>query len=310
MENQTLYDLIIIGGGPAGVTAGIYAVRKKLKVLIISKDFQGQVKWAVSVENYPGLPDIKGMDLAKKFEDHLKQYEAEIIADEVIKIDKENQIFELITKKGDRFISLSVVIATGADPRPLEVPGEKEFISKGVTYCTTCDAPFFKDKKVAVIGGGNSGVKAAIELTNYASKVYLIEFQDKLAADELEQERARNNEKIEILTSSALKSIKGSNKVEKIVYEDVKSKQKKNLNVEGVFVSVGTQPATSFIKEMVDFNEKDEIVVDPKTCQTKTPGLFSAGDVTDVKYNQIIIAAGEGAKAALSVYDYLRNLKK
>ncbi|MBU3964670.1 thioredoxin-disulfide reductase [Patescibacteria group bacterium] len=310
MENQVLYDLIIIGGGPAGVTAGIYALRKKLRTLIISKDFQGQMKWAVSVENYPGMPDINGMDLAKKFEDHIKKYGAKIIDDEVIKIDKENQIFELITKKGDRFISLSVIIATGADPRPLEVPGEKEFISKGVTYCTTCDAPFFKDKPVAVIGGGNSGVKAAIELTNYASKVYLLEFQDKLAADELEQERARNNEKIEILTSSALKSIEGGNKVEKITYQDVKSKQKKNLNVEGVFVSVGTQPATSFIKEMVDFNEKDEIVIDPKTCQTKTPGLFSAGDVTDVKYNQIVIAAGEGAKAALSVYDYLRDLNK
>ncbi|MBU1045739.1 FAD-dependent oxidoreductase [Patescibacteria group bacterium] len=310
MENQVLYDLIIIGAGPAGITAGIYAIRKKLRTLIISKDFQGQVKWAVSVENYPGLPDIKGMDLAKKFEDHLKQYGAEIVNDEVIKIGKENQIFELITKNGDRFISLSVIIASGADPRPLEVPGEKEFIAKGVTYCTTCDAPFFKDRPVAVIGGGNSGVKAAIELTHYASKVYLLEFQEKLAADELEQERARHNEKIEIINSAALKSIEGKNKVERITYEDVKSKQKKNLKVEGVFVSVGTQPATSFIKEMVDFNEKDEIVIDPKTGQTKTAGLFSAGDVTDVKYNQIVIAAGEGAKAALSVYDYLRNLKK
>ncbi len=310
METQVLYDLIIIGGGPAGITAGIYAYRKKLKTLMISKDFRGQTKWAVSVENYPGLPDIKGIDLAKKFEDHLRANNPEIIDDEVIKISKENQIFELITKKGDRLISLSVIIATGADPRPLEVPGEKEFISKGVTYCTTCDAPFFKDKPVAVIGGGNSGVKTAIELTHYASKVYLLEFQEKLAADEVEQERARDNEKIEIINFAALKSIEGKNKVERITYEDLKSKQKKNLNVEGVFVSVGTQPATSFIKELVDFNEKDEIVIDPKTCQTKTSGLFSAGDVTDVKYNQIIIAAGEGAKAALSVYDYLRNLKK
>jgi len=310
MENQILYDLIIIGGGPAGITAGIYAIRKKLKTLIITKDLQGQVQWAVSVENYPGLPDIKGMDLAKRFENHLKQYEAEIINDEVIKIEKENQIFALITKSGDRFIAMSVIIASGADPRPLEVPGEKEFIGKGVTYCVTCDAPFFKDKPVAVIGGGNAGVKAAVELTHYASKVYLLEFQERLAADEWEQERAMNNEKIEIFTSAALKSIEGKNKIEKITYEDIKSKQKKNLNVEGVFVSVGTQPATSFIKELVDFNEKDEIAIDPKTCQTKTPGLFSAGDVTDVKYNQIVIAAGEGAKAALSVYDYLRNLKK
>jgi len=305
-----MYDLIIIGGGPAGVAAGIYAARKKLKTLLISKDFQGQVKWAVSVENYPGFKAISGTDLAKKFEEHLRTQEIEIITGEVGKIKKENQIFEVITNKEKRYLSLAILIASGCDPRPLEVPGEKEFIGKGVSYCTTCDAPFFKDKVVAVIGGGNSGVKSAVELTNYASKVYLLECQPQLAADELEQERARANEKINILTSSALKSIEGKNFVEKIIYEDLKSKEKKTLKVDGIFVSVGTQPATSFIKDLVDFNEKDEIIVDSETCQTKTSGLFAAGDVTSVGCDQIVIAAGEGAKSALSIYDYLRQIKK
>jgi len=307
---QDIYDLIIIGGGPAGVAAGIYAARKKLKILVISKDFQGQVKWAISVKNYPGFKDITGIELAKKFEEHLKEQEIEIIADEAIKIKTEYQLFEVITKKEKRYMASSIIITTGCDPRPLEVPGEKEFLGRGVTYCTTCDAPLFKDKIVAVVGGGNSGVKAAIELTNYAKKVYLLECQPQLAADELEQEEARKNDKINILTSTALKSIEGGNLVEKITYEDLKSKTKKTLKVSGVFVSVGTQPATSFIKDMVDFNEKDEIIVDPKTCETKTPGLFAAGDVTDVKFNQIVIATGEGAKAALSVYEYLKKVKK
>ena len=305
-----IYDLIIIGGGPAGITAGIYAARKKLKTLIISKDFQGQVKFAVSVENYLGFQDITGIELAKKFEEHLKAQDIEILNGEAVKIKKENQFFEIITNKEKRYICLAVIVASGADPRPLEVPGEKEFIGRGVTYCTTCDAPFFKNKKVVVIGGGNSGVTAAIELTNYADKVYLIEFQPELAADELEQEKARANEKIAILTSSALRKIEGNNFVEKIIYEDLKSKENRTLKVDGVFVSVGTKPATFFINELVDFNEKDEIIIDPKTCQTKSVGLFAAGDVTDVVFNQIIISAGEGAKAALSVYDYLKKNKK
>lgn len=306
-----IYDLIIIGGGPAGIAAGIYAARKQLKILIISKDFQGQIKWATAVENYPGFISIKGLDLAKKFEEHLKsQQKIEFLNEEAVKIKKENQLFEIITKKEKRYVALSVIIASGCDPRPLEVPGEKEFIGQGVTYCTICDAPLFKDKVVAVIGGGNSGVKAAIELTNYAQKVYLLEYQAKLAADELEQERARKNKKITILNPVALKTIEGKNFVEKITYQDLKSKEKKSLKVDGVFVSVGTQPATSFIKDLVDFNEKDEIVIDPKTCQTKTSGLFAAGDVTDTLFNQIVIAAGEGAKVALSAYNYIRAIKQ
>ncbi len=305
-----IYDLIIIGAGPAGVSASIYATRKRLRTLIISKDFQSQVSLGISVENYLGFKNITGVELAKKFEEHLKSQEIEILTGEVVKIKKENQFFEIITNKGERYVSLVIIIASGADLRFVGVPGEKEFISRGVSYCTTCDAPFFKDKVVAVIGGGNSGVISAIELTSYARKVYLLEYQPNLVADELEQERARANEKITILTSSLLKEIKGNSFVEKIIYENLKNKEKKTLNIDGVFVSIGTQPATSFIKELVDLNEKGEIMIDIKNGQTKTPGLFAAGDVTNIEYNQIIIAAGEGAKTALSVYEYLRQIKK
>ena len=309
MKSENFFDLIIVGGGPAGITAGIYAARKKIKTLIIAKNFRGQVQWAVSVENYPGFEPIKGLELAKKFENHLRRQDITISEDEVEKIKKENQLFGIVTKDKKEYMAYSVIIASGCDPRPLEVPGEKEFIEKGLSYCTTCDAPFFDDKIVAVIGGGNSGVRSAIELTNYAKKVYLLEFMPQLAADEIEQQKAKTNDKITIICSSALKKIEGGNMIERIIYEDRKSKNKKTLKVDGVFVSVGTQPVTAFVKGLVEFNKRDEIMIDSKTCETKTKGLFAAGDATDVLFNQIIIATGEGAKAALSAHDYIRDLK-
>ena len=229
MKSENFFDLIIVGGGPAGITAGIYAARKKLKTLIVAKNFRGQVQWAVSVENYPGFEPIKGLELTKKFEDHLKRQTITISEDEAEKIKKENQLFKIITKKKKEYMAYSVIIASGCDPRPLEVPGEKEFIEKGLSYCTTCDAPFFNDKVVAVIGGGNSGVRSALELTNYAKKVYLLEFMPQLAADEIEQQKIRNNEKITILCSAAPKRIEGENMIERIVYEDRKNKIKKTL---------------------------------------------------------------------------------
>jgi len=168
---HNIYDLIIIGGGPAAVTAGIYAARKQLNTLVVSKNFKGQVQWAVSVKNYPGFKDIAGLELAKKFEAHLREQEIKIITDEVVKIKKEYQLFELITKKEKTYMASSIIIATGCDPRPLEVSGEKEFLGQGVTYCTICDAPLFRDKTVAIIGGGNAGVIGAMEIAKYAEKV-------------------------------------------------------------------------------------------------------------------------------------------
>jgi alkyl hydroperoxide reductase subunit AhpF len=205
-------------------------------------------------------------------------------------------------------------VASGADPRILDVEGERELIGKGVSYCTTCDGPLFKGKDVAVIGGGNAGFEAAIFLANFAKKIYILEFGEEVKAVPENQERAKKTGKIEVITNAALKKIEGKNFVEAIVYEDRKEKKDKRLEVQGVFIEIGSQPSTSFVKDLVKFNhflnKLDEIEIDPRTCQTKTPGLFAAGDVTDIRFKQIVIACGEGAKAAISAYEYLRQIKK
>lgn len=303
-----VYDLIIIGGGPAGVTAGIYAARQKMNALLITKSFGGQIaRKAVGIENYPGFEEISGLDLIRKFEKHLRKQKIDIERDQVKSVKKANGKFLVLTQSKHKFQSKTVIIATGADPRPLEVPGEKKFIGKGVSYCTTCDGPLFANKEVAIIGGGNSGFEAAVFLTRWVKKIYILEYADKVKAEEAIQGKARRTGKIEVLTSAALKNIQGKNFVESIIYQDNKSKKEISLKVSGVFVEVGSQPATSFVKGLVDFNEKDEIIADLKTMQTKTEGLFAAGDVSDVFYKQIVIAAGEGCKAALSASNYLKN---
>ena len=314
------YDLIIIGGGPAGITAGIYAARQKINTLLITKSFGGQVvRKAVAIENYPGFEEISGMELIKKLEKHLRKFtllnsrkanltgQVDIERDEVTKLKKIGNHFFVQTRSKNRFQSKAVIVASGADPRPLEVPGEKEFIGKGVSYCTTCDAPLFVNKTVAVIGGGNAGFEAAIFLSLIAKKIYILEYGKKVGADEINQERVKKTGKVEVITNVAIKKIQGDQFVNSLVYEDRKTGREKTLAVEGVFIEIGSQPATSFIKGLVDFNEKDEIIVNPKTGETRIPGLFAAGDIDDVPYKQIVIAAGEGTKAALSAYNYLQK---
>jgi len=304
-----VYDLIIVGGGPAGITAGIYGARYKLKILMITKDFGGQIaKKAVPIENYPGFKEISGQDLIQKFKDHLDKFEIDIEMDSVVKIGK-NEIFSVLTKNGKKFESKSVIVASGSDPRPLKVPGEKEFLGKGGSYCPTCDAPLFKGRTVAIIGGGNAGFEAAIALSRWAKKIYILEYGEKVVADIENQELAQKTGKVEIINNAALKEIKGQKLVESIIYQDRKTGQDKELKVEGVFVEIGSQPASSFAKDLVEFNERGEIKVDFETFQTKTLGLFAAGDVNVGKYKQIVTAAGEGAKAALAAAEYLRNLK-
>ena len=317
-----IYDLIIIGGGPAGITAGIYAARQKLNTLLITKSFGGQVaKKAVAIENYPGFAEISGLELIRKFEKHLRKFtplnrceanltgQVDIERDEVIKLKKIGKKFFVRTKSKHQIQAKTVIIASGADPRPLEVPGEKDFIGRGLSYCPTCDGPLFEGKTVAVVGGGNSAFEAAIFLAKIAKKIYILEYGEKVGADEINQGRVKKTKKVEIITNATLKKIQGEQFVESIVYQDQRSKKEKTLPVEGVFVEIGSQPATSFVKDLVDFNEKDEIGVDFETFQTKTPGLFAAGDVNVGSYKQIITACGEGAKAALAAYNYIKNLR-
>jgi len=302
------YDLIIIGGGPAGITAGIYGARQKLNTLLITKSFGGQVaRKVVMIENYPGFEEISGMELIQKFEKHLRKQKIDIERDEVSKVKKIKEHFIVITKSKNRFESKAIIVASGADPRPLKVLGEKEFLGKGLSYCPLCDGPLFSDKTVAVIGGGNSAFEAAIFLSKIAKKIYILEASEKVRADAENQERVKKTGKVEIITNTQVQKIQGKQFVNSLIYEDRKTKREIKLPVEGIFVEIGSQPATSFVKDLVDFNERDEIAVEFETCQTKTPGLFAAGDCNIGKFKQIVTAASEGAKAALAAYGYIEK---
>lgn len=306
-----LFDLIIIGGGPAGITAGIYAARQKIKTLLITKDFGGQVaKKAVAIENYPGFEKISGIELIEKFKKQLQRYEIDIEKDEVIKVRKVKDSFFVLTSNKKEFEAKTVIIASGADPRPLEVPGEKEFIGKGLSYCAICDGSLFSDKTVAIVGGGNSGFETALFLSNIVKKIYILEYGSEVKADKENQTVVKETGKVQIITNAALKEIKGDKFVNSIVYQDRETKKEQVLDVEGIFVEIGYQPTTSFVKGLVDFNEQDEIKVEFETCRTKTPGLFAAGDVNVGHFKQITTACGEGTKAALAAFNYLKRLKK
>jgi len=307
-----IYDLIIIGGGPAGITAGIYAGRQRMKTLLITKEFGGQMaKKATEVCNYPGFEKISGIELIEKFVEHLeKQESVEIKFCQAKQIEKQEEIFTITTSDNEKIQSKSVIVATGADPRPLEAIGEKEFIGKGVSYCVTCDGPIFKNKTIAIIGGGNTGLEAALFMENYATKIYVLEFGAEIKADQENITDIKKSDKIEVITNASVKEIKGSAMVSSLVYEDQISKENKTLEVQGVFIEIGSQPATALAKGLVDFTKRDEIQVESETFSTKTPGLFAAGDDNSGPYKQIVTAAGEGCKASLAAYDYLRKLNQ
>jgi len=307
-----IYDLIIVGGGPAGITAGIYAGRQRMKTLLIAKEFGGQMtEKATEVCNYPGFPRISGSELIEKFVDHLKAQEfVEIKMAEAEKIEKEGDIFTITTTETEKIQAKSVIVATGADPRPLEVAGEKEYIGKGVSYCVTCDGPVFKNKVVAIIGGGNCGLEAALFMQNYATKIYVLEFGSELKADQENKTEIEKSDKIEVIYNAKTTEIRGQQMVSAIAYEDQKTKEIKTLEVQGVFIEIGTQPATALVKGLVDFSKRDEIISDNETFMTKTPGLFAAGDNNAGPYKQIVTATGEGCKTALAAYDYLRKSGK
>ncbi|MFA5742787.1 MAG: FAD-dependent oxidoreductase [Candidatus Paceibacterota bacterium] len=306
------YDLVIIGGGPAGITAGIYAARQKLKTLLITKDFGGQImRKAVGIENYPGFEQISSLELIERLEKHLNSYNLPVEFEEVAELSKLDGLFLITGKDGGKFSAKAVIIASGAVPRFLNVPGEKEFVGRGVSYCTACDGPMFSDKNVVVAGGGNAGFETAIFMANYAKKIYIMESGETVRADAANQEKAKLLGKIEVITSAALKEISGQKFVDKVIYKDLAGGQEKIINAEGVFIEVGYQPSSVFVKEdLVDFNNGKEIKVDFENLKTKTPGLFAAGDVNAGKSKQIIIACGQGAKAALEAYKYLQEETK
>ena len=259
------------------------------------------------IENYPGFESITGPELVKKLVAHLKKYQGEDLEirerSEIKKIEAEKE--QLVKVEADKvYQAKALILATGRNYKKLGIPGEKEFSSKGVSYCVTCDGPIFKDKKVAVIGGGNAGLEAALDLLDYASKIYLLEFLPQLTADEYLQKMVRKNSKINILTNVAVQEIKGEQFVNGLVYQERDSQKEKEITLEGVFVGIGTRANSSPVKNVVELNQEGEVKIDEKN-RTSVRNIFAAGDVTDVSHKQIVVAAGEGVKAALNVYQYL-----
>ncbi len=304
------YELIIIGGGPAGISAGIYVGRLKVRTLMITKEFGGQIaKKAVDIENYPGFEKITGPELIGKMEKHLRTVDVDIQMDEVVKVEKKEDGFMVKTKNGKEYEAISVIFASGADPRPIEVPGEKEFDSRGVSYCALCEGPLFKDRTIAIIGGGNAGFETAIFMSKIAKQIYILEFGEEVKAFADNQKIVEQTGKVRVITNAKLKEIHGEDFVKYITYEDRETGEEKSLEVQGVFIEVGRMPATAYAKGLVEFNERDEIKVQSETCETSTPGVFAAGDMNEGIFKQIVTAAGEGAKSALAAHNYIQKKK-
>jgi alkyl hydroperoxide reductase subunit AhpF len=304
-----MYDLIIIGGGPAGVAAGIYAGRKKIKTLLITDSFGGQSVVSAGIENWIGEINISGFELAKKLENHLKAYkEVEIIENDLVeKVLKIENGFEIVTKNQKKIETKYVLVVSGSRRKKINVSGEKEFEGRGVFYCSICDAPLMKDKPAAVIGGGNSGFEAVLDLLPYASKIYLLEFSDKLKGDEETQEKIKSNSKVEIITSAQTLEILGDNLVQSLKYKDLKTNEIKELKVNGVFVEIGSIPNSEIVKDLVQLNKFGEIIVDLNTQKTSYPGIWAAGDVTNRLYKQNNIAVGDAVVALLNINDELNK---
>lgn len=296
------YDVIIVGAGAAGLSAALYATRRKLSTLVLSRDLGGQTSTTMDIENYPGVDFATGPDLMNQFADQAKKFGAEIKLEGVTEIKQTNSGFELTGDTGEIYHARSIILAFGKSHRHLDVPGEREFMNKGVVYCATCDAPLFEGKVVAVVGGGNASLDATLLLTKIASKIYLIHRRDEFRAEGVLVDKVKADSKVELVLNSSVKEIKGNQFVNAVVVDTPNGEQE--LAVEGVFVEIGQQVFTDFVKELVALNSVGEIVVD-NFNQTSRPGIFAAGDVTTVPFKQTVISAGEGAKAALAAYNYL-----
>ncbi|MDQ5970804.1 MAG: Thioredoxin reductase [Patescibacteria group bacterium] len=300
------YDVIIVGGGPAGLTAAIYSARRAMKTLIVSMDIGGQMAMTNSIENYPGYEEIDGPLLGQKMLAQAEKSGSTLVMAEVAKIEKQADGFLLETVDGQQFLSRAVIMAFGLTPRNLNVPGEKEFTGRGVAYCATCDGPLYKGKTVAVIGGGNSAMDAAEYLSKIVEKVYILVRQDKFRGEEVLMERVKSEPKIEILFESAVQEIKGDKKIETLVYDQ--KGESKEIKIDGVFVEIGHVAKTDWVKDLLNLTDMREININ-MDCETNTPGVFAAGDITQTAYKQVVISAGEGAKAALQAYKYLQGGK-
>jgi len=304
-----MHDIIIVGAGAAGMSAAIYACRRKLKTLVISADIGGQTLLTSHIDNYPGIYDLSGPALMKKFSDHMRKYGPDFVPGKVVKLEKEGDNFIVKLANEERYESKAVILAYGKIPRTLGIEGEERFMGRGVSTCAICDAPLFQDKIVAVVGGGNSALEAALSLADIAKKVYLIHRRKEFRGDEVTQDKIKTSKKIELVLEHIPKEIKGERFVERLIIENINDKSVKELHVWGVFLEIGYIIKADFIEGLVKTNEKNEIIIN-NLCETSCPGIFAAGDNTDVPYKQTVVSAGEGVKAALTAYGYVKGISK
>jgi len=304
-DPETTYDLLILGGGPAAMSAAVYAARKMMTCAVITKDFGGQVRETSEVENWLGFQNINAKDLADSFEEHVKSFEIPVkLGKAITAITKEKDTFLVTTDDAVTYHSHTLLLSTGKRHRPLNVPGEKELVGRGLAYCATCDAPFYKKKKAVVAGGGNSAFTTTLDLLKVEAEVTLVNAIKGWQADSSLVERVKRVGTVNLLDNHEIVRIEGTDRVSGVLVKDRQSGTEEHLAADGIFVEIGLLPNSELVKGLVELNEHGEVVVDC-SCQTSIEGFYAAGDVTTVPHKQIVIAAGEGAKAALSAYDYM-----
>jgi alkyl hydroperoxide reductase subunit F len=304
LDEGAVYDVMILGGGPAGLTAAVYCMRKGVSTAMIVRQPGGQVAETAEIENYMGYRHISGVDLSERFKEQVLQFGLAYEEGSAVSSVEDGAVKKTVMEDGRVFRSRTLVVATGKSWRRLGVPGESEFVGRGVAFCVTCDGPFYAGRKVIVVGGGNSGVEAALELARIASGVTLVQFLDELTADRILVDRLMEQKNVDMLFGHEIVRIAGDQSVSGATVRERKSGAERDIEAQGVFVEIGLIPNSGPLTGVVDLNEHGEIVVDC-ACNTSAPGIFAAGDVTTVPFKQIIIAGGEGAKAALSACEYL-----
>ncbi len=306
-EDKDPYDVLIVGGGPAGASAAIYAARKGVRTGLVVEQFGGQVKETLGIENLIGIKHIEGPKLSDNLEAHVKDYDVDIMTLQRAKSLRKKDLIEVELENGAILKSKSVIISTGARWKNINVPGEFEYKNKGVAYCPHCDGPLFKGKQVAVIGGGNSGVEAAIDLAGIVKHVTLLEFLPELKADTVLQKRLHALANVTVITNAQTKEITGDEKVKGIIFMNRETNEERHIDIAGVFIQIGLVPNTDWLKDSIERNKYGEIEVDNHN-RTNVEGVYAAGDCTTSPYKQIVISMGSGATAGLSAYDYLLNL--
>jgi len=307
-DEPKLYEVVIVGGGPAGLTAAVYAARKGLRTALVTKFIGGQTVWTARVENYMGFHMISSEDLIGKFQEQVEEYPIEqLIGKTVSKISSEGVNFAVEVEDDDTLHTKSVIVATGKRPKRLGVPNEAELVGRGVSYCATCDAPFFKGRDVAVIGAGNTAIGSALDLLRIAGQVHIVAHE--VTADQVLLDGLTGKPNLTIHEGYGVTKIEGEGKVGGMTIAKREGKEEQSISVEGVFIEIGWVPNTELVKDFLKLNEKSEIVID-SNCETSAPGVFAAGDVTSIPHKQVVVAAGEGAKAALAATEFLKHRKE